>query len=134
MAKTSKTTKSAEAKKTEPKKGASAKAASGVTKKAAPAKKAPTKKSTAKADPAEQLEKVCKDVVAKLQKLENGMYQDVRQNLEWCIGSYSYDKNPEGLVKYGREASEKLKEVRAESPRKVSKKLVDDLDKALARF
>jgi len=133
MAKTSKTTKSTEAKKAAPKKAASARAASAVPKKTAPAKKAPTKKAT-KADPAEQLEKVCKDVVAKFQKMENGEHQELREKLEWCIGSYSYDKNPQGLVDYGHQASSVLKGIREESPRKVSKKLVDDLDKALARF
>jgi len=133
MAKTSKTTKSAEAKKAAPKKGATTNTAS-TPKKAAPAKKAPAKKTTTKADPATQLEKACKDVVAKLQKMENGQHQELREKLEWCIGSYNYDKNPEGMVEYGKKASGALKEIREESPRKVSKKLVDDLDKALARF
>lgn len=133
MAKTSKTTKSAEAKKASPKKGAAA-SVSSTPKKAAPAKKAPTKKTTAKVDPGTQLEKVCKDAVAKLQKMDDGKYQEVREKLEWCIGSYNYDKNPVGIVEYGRKAADALKEAREENPRKVSKKLVTDLDKALARF
>lgn len=133
MAKTSKTTNSAEAKKASPKKGAAA-SVSSTPKKAAPAKKAPTKKMTAKVDPGTQLEKVCKDAVAKLQKMDDGKYQEVREKLEWCIGSYNYDKNPVGIVEYGRKAADALKEAREENPRKVSKKLVTDLDKALARF
>jgi len=133
MAKSTKTTKSAEAKKTAPKKGAATKVSS-TAKKSAPVKNAATKKSSAKVDPATQLEKVCKEAVAKLQKIENGKYQEVREKLEWCIGSYNYDKNPSGIVEFGRKAADALKEAREENPRKVSKKLVADLDKALAHF
>lgn len=133
MAKTSKTTKPADAQKASPKKGTAAKVSS-TPKKSAPAKKAPTKKTAAKVDPGTQLEKACKDAVAKLQKMDDGKYQEVREKLEWCIGSYNYDKNPEGIVEYGRRAADVLKEAREENPRKVSKKLVTDLDNALARF
>ena len=133
MAKTSKTTSSTEAKKTPPKKGPVAKS-NAATKKATPAKKAPVKKATAKVDPATQLENACKNAVAKFQKIDEGKYQELREKLEWCIGSYNYDKNPEGMVEYGRKASDTFKEIRKDSPRKVAKKLVDDLDKALSNF
>jgi hypothetical protein len=139
MAKSTKTTKSTTAQETAPKKGAAPKTApaakaDAAPKKAAPAKKAATKKTTAKVDPASKLEKACKDAAAKLQTMEDGKYQEIREKLEWCIGSYNYDKNPEGLLEYGRKASDALKSAREESPKKVSKKLVDDLDKALASF
>jgi hypothetical protein len=133
MAKSTKTTKSVEAKQTAPKKGPASKVSS-TTKKSAPVKRAATKKSSAKVDPGTQLEKVCKEAVAKLQKMENVKYQEVRENLEWCIGSYNYDRNPSGIIEFGRKAVDIFKEARDENPRKVSKKLVADLDKALARF
>lgn len=135
MAKTTKTTSATTAKKeAAPKKGPVAKNASTTAKKAAPTKKAATKKSAASADPAVKLEKACKDAVAKFQKMDGGQYKEIQEKLEWCIGSYNYDKNPEGLVEYGNKAANILKEVRKDSPRKVSKKLVDDLDNALAKF
>lgn len=135
MAKTTKTTNSTTAKKeTAPKKPAAAKAPAAATKKAAPAKKAAPKKAAPSVDPALKLEKVCKDAAAKFQKLDGEKYKEIKEKLEWCIGSYNYDKNPEGLVQYGSQAADLLKEVRKESPKKVSKKLVDDLDKALAGF
>jgi hypothetical protein len=141
MAKTTKTTNSTTAKKeSAPKKGpVSAKSTdapkkAAPVKKAAPAKKAAPKKATAKSDPALKLEKACKDAAAKFQSLDGEKYKEIQEKLEWCIGSYNYDKNPEGLVQYGSQASNLLKEARKENPKKVSKKLVDDLDKALAGF
>jgi len=133
MAKSSKTAKSTEANESAPKKAENAKPASSP-KKTPPMKKGPTKKTADQADPATKLEKACKDAVAKLQTMENGKYQEIREKLEWCIGSYNYDKNPEGLIEYGKKASDAFKELREENPRKVSKKLVEDLDKALGSF
>ncbi|WPP52332.1 hypothetical protein [Catalinimonas niigatensis] len=155
MAKTTKTTKSTTAKESAPKKAAPAKdatsekkatpakkaepvASAAPEKKAAPAKKEATakkaapKKAAAKSEPASKLEKACKDAVAKFQKMEGDQYKDILEKLEWCIGSYNYDKNPEGLVQYGKQASDLLKKARKENPKKVSQKLVEDLDKALA--
>lgn len=157
MAKTTKTTKSTTAKESAPKKAAPAKdatsekkatpakkaepvASAAPEKKAAPAKKEATakkaapKKAAAKSEPASKLEKACKDAVAKFQKMEGDQYKDILEKLEWCIGSYNYDKNPEGLVQYGKQASDLLKEARKENPKKISQKLVEDLDKALAEF
>lgn len=145
MAKTTKTTKSTTAKESAPKKAAPAKDATSEkkaapakkaepSKNAAPAKKAAPKKTAATSEPASKLEKACKDAVAKFQKMEGDKYKDILEKLEWCIGSYNYDKNPEGLVQYGKQASELLKEARKEKPKQVPQKLVDDLDKALAAF
>lgn len=157
MAKTTKTTKSTTAKESAPKKATPAKEATSEkkaapvkqaeplknaptakkaepSKSAAPAKKAAPKKAAAKSEPASKLEKACKDAVAKFQKMEGDQYKDILEKLEWCIGSYNYDRNPEGLVQYGKQASDLLKEARKKDPKKVSQKLVEDLDKALAAF
>jgi hypothetical protein len=104
-----------------------------------PATKKPAAKKTggrkSSADPGEQLVKAAQEAAAKFQKMgDNGEFTEIREKLEWCIGSYSYDKNPEGLIDYGKKASAILKEEREKSPRKVGKKLIDDLDKALAKF
>ncbi|MFP4094935.1 MAG: hypothetical protein ACLFUB_10640 [Cyclobacteriaceae bacterium] len=140
MAKTSKTTKSTESPSESLKKPAVKKpaAASEETPKKAAAKKPAAKKTAGRKssiDPGEQLLKATQEAAAKFQKMgNNGEYNEIREKLEWCIGSYNYDKNPEGLVEYGKKASEILKAEREKNPKSVSKKVVDDLEKALARF
>ena len=116
-----------------------------TAKKKAPAKKtaakatdakksAPKKTATRTTDPAANLAKQCQTVIAKFDKMDNGKYTEIKEKLEWCLGSYNYDKNPQGLVDYGKQAVDKLKEARSEKPRSVSQKVIDDLEKALAKF
>lgn len=100
--------------------------------KAAPKKTAAKSKATV--DPAENLVKKCQDAAAKFDKMNDPKYTELKEKLEWCIGSYGHDKNPSGLVEYGNKAVETLKEARAEKPKQVSQKLVDDLEKALAKM
>ena len=114
------------------KKEASSKASTSATKKTTTAAKKPTSSRTT--DPGAELAKQCQQVAAKLDKMEGQQYQEVKEKLEWCLGSYNYDKNPEGLAEYGKQAAEKLKEARQEKPRQVSQKLIDDLEKALAKL
>ncbi len=95
-------------------------------------KKAATKKSTA--DPAAELAKQCQQAAAKLEKMEDSKYAEIQGKLEWCIGSYNYDKNPAGLAEYGKQALDHLKQAREEKPRKISQKVIDDLEKAVNNF
>ena len=117
-------------KKGAPKKAAESKAAS------APAKKTTAKKATSSraTDPGAELAKQCQQVAAKLDKMEGQQFQEIKEKLEWCLGSYNYDKNPAGLADYGKQAIEKLKEARQENSRQISQKMIDDLEKALAKF
>lgn len=101
-----------------------------ASRKAAP-KRAVTKKA---ADPAAELSKQCQLAAGKFNKLEDGKYTEIKEKLEWCIGSYNYDKNPAGLTEYGKQALDHLKQAREEKPRKVSQKLIEDLEKALSKF
>ena len=103
--------------------------AAGTTKKAAPKKAG----ASSSADPAAELAKQCQQVAAKFDKMEGDKYAEIKEKLEWCLGSYNYDKNPAGLADYGKQAVEKLKEARQEKPRQISQKLIDDLEKALAK-
>ena len=106
--KTEKAAKAPAAKKTE------AKAATPAKKKPAakaPAKKAAPKKATA--DPGAALVKQCQQVIAKFDKMDGDQYKETKGKLEWCLGSYNYDKNPDGLVKYGKDAVAQLKEARS---------------------
>ena len=145
MAKTPEKPKTAKTKTATEKKTTSAKsdtAKKKPTKKAADsqetatAKKTTTKKATSSrtTDPGAELAKQCQQVATKLDKMEGQQYQEIKEKLEWCLGSYNYDKNPEGLADYGKQAIEKLKEARQEKPRQVSQKLIDDLEKALSKF
>jgi len=78
----------------------------------------------------EKIEKACIDAKDKLVQLN--IEEQLVSELEWCLGSYANDKNPEGLIQKGQEALEALKAFKADNPRKVAKKLIDDLSKAFA--
>ncbi len=78
----------------------------------------------------EKIEKACVDAKDKLVQLN--IEEQLVSELEWCLGSYANDKNPEGLIAKGKEALEALKEFKKSNSRKVAKKLIDDLSKALA--
>jgi hypothetical protein len=75
------------------------------------------------------IEKVSEQVLAKLQSLniETGLQADI----QWCLGSYRYDKNPVGLYEMGRKALPVLKSVAEKNKKAVSAKLIADLEKAL---
>ncbi len=95
-------------------------------------KKTTTRKSTV--DPAAELAKQCQQAATKFEKMEDGKYTEIQEKLEWCIGSYNHDKNPAGLADYGKQALDHLKQAREEKPRKISQKLIDDLEKAVSKF
>ena len=78
----------------------------------------------------EKIEKACIDAKDKLTQLniEEGLVAEI----EWCLGSYANDGNPSGLIAKGNEALVALKTFKESNPRKVSKKLIDSLGKALA--
>ena len=76
------------------------------------------------------IEKACVEAKQKLESL--GVEQTIQEELAWVIGSYNYDSNPVGLYEIGGKALEALKEVKKGSPRKVSKKLIDTLEKAIS--
>lgn len=120
------------------KKAAAPKTTAKAASKKAPAKassapkKAATKKSTA--DPAAELAKQCQQAATKFEKMEDGKYAEIKEKLDWCIGSYNYDKNPAGLADYGKQALDHLKQAREEKPRQISQKLIDDLQEAINKF
>ncbi|MFN3840309.1 MAG: hypothetical protein ACK4RF_06345 [Cyclobacteriaceae bacterium] len=99
--------------------------------------KAATKKSdvrvstkpTAKKTTTLAIEKVCEQVLTKLQSLnlEAGLQADI----QWCLGSYRHDKNPIGLYEMGRKAVPVLKAAMEKNKKAVSARLIADLEKAL---
>ena len=82
----------------------------------------------------EQLKKSCEEAVTAFQKLNSEKYNDIQSKLEWCIGSYSFDKNPAGLHEFGAKSLDLLKKVKSKEPRKVNKKVIDALEKAIFDF
>ncbi|GIV36012.1 MAG: hypothetical protein KatS3mg032_0391 [Cyclobacteriaceae bacterium] len=99
------------------------------------AKEKPTSsqtKSTSKATPkstAVNIDQLSEQVLKKLQalKIEQGLQADI----QWCIGSYRFDKNPVGLYQMLERAHPVLRAVREKNPRSVAAKLLADIEKAL---
>jgi len=80
---------------------------------------------------AEKLRNASETATRTFAKLNMKEYADLQSKLEYCIGSYDHDKNPSGLVEYGTIALKELKAIKDKSPRKVTKKLITDLEKSL---
>jgi hypothetical protein len=75
-------------------------------------------------------EKVCVEVKEKMISL--GIEDQLVSEIEWCLGSYASDGNPQGLFEKASEALAALKAYKKDHPRKVAKKLIDDLEKVAA--
>jgi hypothetical protein len=82
----------------------------------------------------ENLKKNCENAVLAFQKLNKEEFNEIQSKLEWCLGSYDYDKNPEGLFEYGIKSLDTLKKVKTKEPRKVNKKVIDGLEKAILSY
>lgn len=82
----------------------------------------------------ENLKKNCESAVLAFQKLNKDEFIDLQSKLEWCLGSYEYDKNPEGLFEYSIKSLDTLKKVKTKEPRKVTKKVIDGLEKAILSY
>ena len=82
----------------------------------------------------ENLKKRCSEAVLAFQKLNKKEYSELQSKLEWCLGSYDYDKNPEGLFEYGIMSLDTLKKVKVKQPKKVTKKVIDGLEKAILSY
>ena len=76
-----------------------------------------------------KMEKVVTSVIEKLEKLGQ---QELAAELSWCWGSYQNDQNPSGLVAKGEAALAIFHAAREKNSKAVAKKLVDDLEAALA--
>jgi hypothetical protein len=77
----------------------------------------------------EKIEQACIDAKDKLMAL--GIGEQTVSEIEWCLGSFASDGNASGLYQKAEEALELLKDYKKDNPRKVSKKLIEDIQKAL---
>ncbi len=80
----------------------------------------------------EKIRSACEAAVQAFARLNKKEYTEIKSKLEYCIGSYDYDKNPSGLIEYGQKALDELKAFKARNPRKVNKKIINDLEKSIA--
>lgn len=79
----------------------------------------------------EKLRDACELAVKAFRKLNHDDFNEIISKLEFCIGSYDFDKNPSGLVEYGYKAHELLKEIKKKYPRKVAKEVLTALENSL---
>ncbi len=80
----------------------------------------------------EKFRNACNDAITVFEKIDkNGEFTQLKSDLEYCIGSYDYDGNPEGLYKYGVDALNALIDYKKQFPRKVNKKVIENLEKNL---
>ena len=79
----------------------------------------------------DRLRDACHEAVQAFKKINQPEFGDIVSKLDFCIGSYNFDKNPVGLVEYGHVALELLKEVKRKNPRKVSQTLIKKLEDSL---
>lgn len=78
---------------------------------------------------AKKMEKLVAEVIEKLEKLK---HLDLAADLSWCWVSFQNDQNPEGVIEKSSQALFALKEAREKNAKAVAKKLIEDLEKALA--
>jgi hypothetical protein len=95
--------------------------------KAAP-KKVSAKAATKTTAPTD-IEQLSKNILQKLKALN--LDGQLQADIEWCLGSYSYDKNPVGLVKAAHNAVNVFKTELARKTKGVTAKLISDIEKAI---
>jgi hypothetical protein len=94
-----------------------------------PAAKAPAKKASAKVKASPDLESVSKTVLEKLIELK--LEDQLQADLEWCLGSYSHDKNPVGLIDSLKRSVEVFKAALSKKAKGVTTKFVAEIENAL---
>lgn len=60
-----------------------------------------------------------------------GIEEEIQAQLDWVLGSFRNDQNPVGLYEIGEKALKALTKYKKSKPKAVTKKLIDDLEKAL---
>ena len=83
-----------------------------------------------KLNQSDQVREACRAAADAFRKLDKPEYTDIISRLEFCIGSYDFDQNPIGLIQHAKIALQMLKELKKTNSRKISKKLLDDLEKS----
>jgi len=79
----------------------------------------------------EKLRNACLQSAETFKKLNHQKYAELQAKLEYVVGSYDFDKNPVGLYEIGNLALPILTKLKEEDTKKVTKKLLTQLEKAL---
>jgi hypothetical protein len=82
----------------------------------------------------ENLRNSCQQALETLKKLNRTETTELQSKLEWCLGSYDFDKNPSGLYEYGVVTLETMRSIKADNPRKINKKVIEGLEVGLKNF
>lgn len=89
----------------------------------------PSAKTKSKSVKTLDVEAASKLALSKLKEL--GLDQQLQSDLEWCIGSYGFDKNPDGLIAMTGKALVLLNEEKAKKTKGITVKLITDIEGAL---
>jgi hypothetical protein len=94
------------------------------------AEKVKAKKAKAPAKPkakALEYEKVSKSILEKLKSLN--LDHQLQSDMVWCLGSYSHDKNPIGLIEMAQRATAVFKSELAKKTKGVTAKFIAEVEK-----
>jgi hypothetical protein len=81
---------------------------------------------------ADKFRNACEEAVKVFEKSNIETQSEIISNLEYCIRSYNYDKNPVGLYEFGAIALTELISYKEKNPRKVNKKIITNLERYLS--
>jgi hypothetical protein len=81
----------------------------------------------------EKLRNACVKAFETFVKINEEANAEIQSKLEFVIGSYDFDNNPVGLYEFGKKALKILTKIKEKNTKKVTKKVIDDLEKALAK-
>lgn len=75
------------------------------------------------------IETVSEEALGKLQEL--GIEDQLQRDIQWCLGSYRADRNPEGLYSNAKKALDVFKSEKEKKTKGVTAKLISDLEKVV---
>ncbi|MFM8741920.1 MAG: hypothetical protein ACKODM_01145 [Cytophagales bacterium] len=76
------------------------------------------------------IERVSKDILEKLKATK--LAPALQSEIEWCLGSYSHDKNPFGLYQTAEKSLAVFIEAKNNKIKGITAKLIADIEKAIA--
>lgn len=96
------------------------------------AAKAPVKKATpSKKSSTPDIESAARTALTKLRELK--LDTQLQADLDWCLGSYSFDKNPSGLYEMVGRAIKVFTTEKEKKTKGVTAKLLADLEKGIQK-
>lgn len=70
-------------------------------------------------------------IEAKDKLTQLGIEDELVSEIEWCLGSYAHDQNPNGLFEKAEASLKALTKFKKQNGNKISKKLIDDLSRVI---